>query len=152
MLKETSLFMGITALLFASGCGSYPSAPAQKETGENLLRNSMRFATGYKTREDVKALFPSADSWLETEYGRANFMFCAIILPSWGSSRIDIHAWIFRRHTNQWEEFLSIRTNAVGDVVLSVDSKTGRFSAKGSANNKFANQEVCTFDLNATGE
>ena len=79
-----------------------------------------------------------------------SFMFCANVLPSYGSSRIEIHGWIFRRHSDQWEEFLSLHTNGVGHVMLSLDEKTGLFSVKGGANNKFMDQAVCTFDLNAT--
>ena len=104
-----------------------------------------------KTRDEVKALCPGADSWVETEYGGRTFMFCAKPAPSYGSSkRIDIHGWMFRLHSNEWEAFLSVRANGVGQVMLSVDPKSGLFSAKGSANNKFRNRAVFTFDLTAT--
>ena len=102
-----------------------------------------------KTAEDVKALFPDAE-WLESQLPEARFMFCANYLPAFGSSKIDIHAWVFRRHSGQWENISLVRLNGVGKVVLSVDPKTRVFSVKGAANNKFLDQLVFTFDLRAT--
>lgn len=103
-----------------------------------------------KTREDVRALFDTAGSWLEAKHGGAKFMFCANTLPAYGNSTIDIHAWVFRSRSKHWDKLFSIRTNGVGKLGFSVDPKTGGFSAKGAANNKFKNKTVFSFDLNAT--
>lgn len=105
----------------------------------------------YKTREEVRALFPKAQ-WLETKQGETSFMFCANDLPAYGNSRMEIQGWVFRRHSKEWESVLTVRLNGVVDVKLSVDPKTGVFSAKGSADNKFKDESVCTFDLRAVEE
>ena len=103
-----------------------------------------------KTREDVKASFDANASWLEAKHGNTQFMFCENVVPSYGSSKIDFHGWVFRRHSNQWERLFLIRTNGVGGSGLSADPNTGIFSAKGTANNKFKNKTLFTFDLSAT--
>jgi hypothetical protein len=76
-------------------------------------------------------------------------MFCAYDLPAYGNSRMEIQGWVSRRHSKVWESLLTVRLNGVGDVKLSIDPKMGLFSAKGSADNKFKDESVCTFDLRA---
>jgi len=134
--------MGTAALICAAGC---------QKTASMRMAQALGDAEGkvLKTHEDVKALFPDAE-WLESQQAEARFMFCANYLPSYGSSKIDIHAWAFRRHSNQWESVFAVQLNGVGRVTLSIDPKTGLFSAKGSANNQFLDKSVFTFDLRAT--
>lgn len=143
MFKEATLLIGAAALICAAGCQKNdppkPAARTLEDTGDKVL----------KTREDVKALFPDA-AWLEAKQGEASFMFCANDLPAYGSSKIEVHGWVFRRHSEQWEKVFTVRLNGVGGVKLSVDPKTGVFSATGSANNKFKDKPVFTFDLLAT--
>jgi hypothetical protein len=103
-----------------------------------------------KASEDVKADFPDAE-WLETKQDQVRFMFCANDLPSYGESRIEIRGWVYRSYSERWESVLVVQLTGVGKVTLSVDPNTRLFSAKGSANNKFLNESLCTFDLSATG-
>jgi hypothetical protein len=119
---------------------NYTALPREQAPGKVL-----------KTREDVRTLFPSADSWLETQHGAADFIFCTNPLPSWGNSEIEIHGWVFRSYSKRWEKILFIRADGAGKVLLSIDPKTGLLTARGSVNNEFMNQIVCTFDLNIIG-
>jgi hypothetical protein len=142
MLKHTTLLMAAAALICAAGCQNDPPIPAPRavEAGEGKM---------LKTRDDVKALFPDAE-WLQVQLGEEKYMFCANELPSYGNSKIDIHGWVFRRHSGLWESVLTVQLTGVGGVKLMVDPKTCLFSVTGCANNKFLDQSVCTFDLRAT--
>lgn len=143
MLEKALVFSVTTVLMWAVGCGANTPKPISLTPEENVSRV-------LKTREDVMALHDTASSWLEAKHGGAKFLFCEADLPAYGSSKIDIHGWVFRSHSEQWESLFSVRTNSVGELELSVDSHTGIFSAKGTANNKFKDHAVFTFDLNAT--
>jgi hypothetical protein len=76
-------------------------------------------------------------------------MFCAIDLPAYGNSRMEIQAWAFRPNGKMWERMFTVRLNGVVDVMLSVNPKTGLFSAKGKADNEFKGKSVFTYDLTA---
>jgi hypothetical protein len=156
MVKHVILLMGTVALICAAGCQNNDSPMPETQVRDSSMNIYLYPPLGegvggkvLKTPEDVKDLFPDA-IWLETQQGEARFMFCANDLPAYGSSRIDIHGWVFRRHSNQWERVFAVRLNGVGRVTISVDSDAGLFSAKGSANNKFLDKSVFTFDLRAT--
>jgi hypothetical protein len=143
MLKQATLLLATAALMCAASCqkNDRPMAEAQalRTGGGKVL----------KTRDDVQAMFPAA-KWLETEQGERRFMFCANDLPALANGKMEIHGWVFRRHSDQWETVFTVLLNGVGAVTLSVDQETGLFSAKGRANNKFLDQSVFTFDLRAT--
>ena len=143
MLRLALRSLAVTTLICTTGCGTETEKSVSTRPGE-------KEAQVLTTRQDVKALFGTAHSWIETKHGDAEFIFCENILPTFGISRIDIHAWVFRRHSNQWESLFSIHTTGVGRMVFSIDADTGMFSATGAANNKFKNEAVFTFDLNAT--
>jgi hypothetical protein len=96
----------------------------------------------------IKALFPNAH-WLETQHAGLKFMFCANVLPAAGNSKIEIHGWVFRQHSGEWESILKVRLYYIGHVALSVDSKSGFFVVKGAANNEFLDQSVLMLDLRA---
>jgi hypothetical protein len=140
MLGKVKLAFGALAILLVVGCRRSEQLPelTLEDHGGKVL----------KSREDVMAQFRSA-VWLEAKHGENQFMFCANDLPSYGNSKIDVHGWIFRDYSEQWESVLMVRLTGVLNVTLSVDPKTGLFSAKGSANNKFMNQVLCTFDVTA---
>jgi hypothetical protein len=139
MLRELVLRIAATALFCVSSCqDATPLPDAQVFGGGNV----------YKTREEVRAQFPKA-RWLETKQGDTSFMFCANDLPAYGNSRMEVQGWVFTRHSKVWESVLTVQLNGVVDVKLSVDPKTGLFSAKGSADNKFKDEQICTFDLRA---
>ena len=142
MLKKALLRIGATALFFVTGCQDAAPLPEAQVLGGGKV---------YKTREEVKALYPKA-KWLETMQGETSFMFCANDLPAYGNSRMEVQGWVFRRHSKVWESVLSVLLNGVVDVKLLVDPKLGLFSAKGSADNKFKDESVCTFDLRAAEE
>jgi hypothetical protein len=146
VLNEITLLLVVTVLVCVTSCqkaAPQPEAQSLEQTGHPWGDEGGKV---FKTREDVKAQFPTAD-WLETQQGEAKFIFCSKDLPAFGNSRIVVHGWVFRSHSNQWESVLTIRLSGVGKVTLSVDPNSGLFSAKGSANNKFMGQSVCTFDL-----
>ena len=103
-----------------------------------------------KSREDVKRLVDTNEPWLETSFNNVQYMFVAEVLPAYGSSKIDLHGWVYRQHLQQWEKILVVRTNGVGAIQLSVDQESGMLSATGTANNKFLGKKVFEFDLNAT--
>jgi hypothetical protein len=139
MLKEVILQITAAAFFCVTSCEDCGPLPqAQVLAGGNV----------YKTREEVRALFPKA-KWLEFKHGEASFLFCANDLPAYGNSRMEIQGWAFRSPTKVWESVLTVQLNGVVDVKLSVDPKTGLFSAKGSADNRFKDESVCTFDLRA---
>ena len=94
------------------------------------------------------ALFPKRASWLESEYRGVKCMFCVNPIPAFGNGRDDVHGWVFRKYCQRWEKLLSVRLYCVGNVQLSLDPKTGIFSAKGGANNEFKGKAIFTFDLN----
>lgn len=139
MLKEIVLQSAAMALfcILSWHCSErFSDAQSLEEGGSKV----------HKTREEVRSLFPRA-KWIEINQGEASFMFCANDLPAYGNSRMEIQGWVFRRHSKVWETVLTVRLDGVVDVTLSVDPKTRLFSAKGSADNKFKDQSVCTYDL-----
>jgi hypothetical protein len=139
MLKKAIVQRAATALFCVTGCqDAAPLSEAPVLGGGKV----------YKTRDEVRALFPKGQ-WLETKQGETSFMFCADHLPAYGNSRMVVQGWAFRTYSKEWESVLTVRLNGVVDVQLSVDEKTGLFSAKGSADNKFKDKSVCTFDLRA---
>lgn len=142
MLKQAILRIGAIAFICVTGC--QPAAPKPEE-------RFFRGGKAYKTHEEMKAEFPKAQ-WLEAKQGETSFMFCANDLTAWGVSRMEIQGFVFRRYAKAWENVLTVRLIEVGDVKLSVDPKMGLFSAKGSADNKFKDKSVCTFDLRAAGQ
>jgi len=100
--------------------------------------------------EDVKAFYGSSSTWLDKELNGEKFLFCEKTLPSYGASRILVHGWVFRPRGNHWERFFQIHLNSVGEVKLAVDPATGSFNVIGTANNRFLDKKIFTFDLNAT--
>ena len=143
MIRQTSTLLTV-ATLFLTGCSAYhqqTSSTSIATDGENDVA---------KSREDVKRLVDTVDPWLETSFNNVPYLFVAKVLPTYGSSKIELHGWVFRQHSEQWERVFLVRTNGVGGIELSVDQESGIFSAKGTANNKFRNKKVFEFDLNAT--
>jgi hypothetical protein len=102
-----------------------------------------------KTPEDVKALFFKPESWLEAEYGGRKFIFCAKSLLYVTVPRLVVHAWVFQSKFDRWERVMAVEIIGAPQLKLSVDVKTGIFSAKGSRYSK-PEKELLTFDLNAT--
>jgi hypothetical protein len=139
MLNKAIPRIAATMLFCVTGCQDAAHLPKTQILGGG---------TEYKTSEEVRALFPEA-KWLEFKQGDTDFMFCANVLPAYGNSRMEVQGWVFRHHSKVWENVLTVYLNGVVDVKLSVDPKTGLFSAKGSADNKFKDESVCTFDLRA---
>ena len=60
-----------------------------------------------------------------------------------------VHAWVFRTRPGEWQRVFAVQVNGAPKLKLSVDPKTGIFSAKGSVYSK-PEKELLTFDLNAT--
>jgi hypothetical protein len=137
------LFLGIATIATMAGCQREREPTATGDRGGELIGGPMSTA-----RTSTKALFPNAD-WLETNYAGLEFMFCANDLPAYGNSTIEVHGWAYRQHSAQWESILKIRLMGLGRVALSVDSKSGAFVVKGTANNKFLDQSVLMLDLRA---
>lgn len=143
MLTRCTGFLGTAVLLYVAGMGSetptfVPSLVPEQP--DQVLR----------TRDDLKALFRNAESWLEAKQGETQFIFCQHVLPSFGCSKIDIHGWVFRSQAHRWERVFAIRINGAGQLRLSVDPNTGVLSATGTANNKLKGKTVFTFELSAT--
>ena len=139
MLKKATLRMVSTVIFCITGCQDTAHVPVAQVLGRGKA---------CKTHGEVKALFPNAQ-WLEIEQGETSFMFCANDLPAYSNSSMVIQGWVYRSYSKDWENVLTVRLNGVVDVKLSVDPKTGLFSVKGSADNKFKDVSVCTFDLRA---
>ena len=139
----TNALLITLVMLHLVGCG------ANQQTQHSLAATE-RGNDVAKSREDVKRLVHTNEPWLETSFNNMHYMFVAEVLPAYGSSRIDLHGWVYRHHSGQWEKMFVVRTNGVGAIQLSVDQESGMLSAIGTANNKFLDKKVFEFDLNAT--
>ncbi len=143
MVSQMNVLFLVAALALLAGCGAY------QQTLDTPIAVEGKSEVA-KSREDVKSLVDTTTPWLEVTFNDMEYMFCAKDLPAYGSSRIELHGWVFRKHSKQWERVFLVRTNGVGRLGLSVDSKNGVFSARGTANNKFKDKKVFDFDLDAT--
>ena len=143
MVQKTNALLITLVTLHLAGCD------ANQQT-----RNSLVATVGgndvAKSREDVKRLVDTNEPWLETSLNNMHYMFVAEVLPAYGSSRIDLHGWVYRQRSERWEKMFVVRTNGVGAIRLSVDHESGILLATGTANNKFLGKKVFQFDLNAT--
>ncbi|MCR9116531.1 MAG: hypothetical protein NXI22_06200 [bacterium] len=108
-----------------------------------------------KSKEDIKRAIPSSDKWhkpkwLEFTLNDVDYLFCVKDVSIAGTSRINIHGWVYRESVRQWERVFLVQTQDVGIVDLSVDSETGLLVAKGSSNNRLKGKIVFSLNLNGT--
>ena len=142
MLRELTYLAAIAMAASIFGCQQKTQFADAQVLVNNKVNQDM-------TIQDIKSKYPASE-WLETQFSDVKFTYCIVDIPAYGSSKTAIYGWVFRDKLNVWESLFNVHLNGVGKVNLSIDSKTGLFSAKGGANNKFLNKDVFVFDLNAT--
>ena len=145
MTRGSCVFLGAIALTLLCSAG-----PMSQERKPPLPGGYWPPLEGklLKTRDEVKALYPKTDVWLETHYDGTDYMFSSYFLWNVGDPPMEIHGWVFPRGSNTWVKFYSVVLRC-GPVKLSVDPKTGVFEAKGAGNNEFKDKSVCAIGLAA---
>jgi len=100
------------------------------------------------TPEDVKNIFPDKSKWMEHKRGEHKYLFCIINLTIVTAYKEEVRGWAYRESSKQWAPIFTARLQDTAGVDISVDPKTGIFTAKeGATNSGYKNRSVFSFDL-----